>query len=216
MTPAPEETLWTLLTEAKHDAMIASRPYGKRESLAVIKAFLGEFAKQIRKDKKKGAILPEAEQVYAIYPRREGGSAALAAISACIQKDGFELVFSKTKEYAEAVKGWPRLYRYSQGKNGEPARDLVPMATTWFNQQRYKDDASNWVRIGGKPAPAPYVAPVHITDEELSRRGSQARAEWASSPEPAKDTLQHAIWLAAQSFTATPNEVETEDRLRRA
>lgn len=106
-----------------------------------------------RKAKQKTGIDERAKAIFNLYPRREGGTAALLSITKAIDEDGFELVLAKTTEYANAVARWPRLYRYSQSKPGEPARDLVPMATTWFNQRRYNDDAQNWVRVGGAPAP---------------------------------------------------------------
>lgn len=106
-----------------------------------------------RKAKQKTGIDERAKAIFNLYPRREGGSAALLSITKAIAEDGFEVVLAKTTEYANAVARWPRLYRYSQTKPGEPSRDLVPMCTTWFNQRRYNDDSSNWVRVGGAPAP---------------------------------------------------------------
>lgn len=114
----------------------------------------GEWEAQ-QKARKRAAIDDRAQAIFNLYPRREGGSAALKSISRAIAEDGFELVLGKTTEYAGAVARWPRSYRYSQTKPGEPSRDLVPMATTFFNQNRYRDDSANWVRVGGSPAPTP-------------------------------------------------------------
>ena len=78
--------------------------------------------------------------IYALYPRKEGRAAALKAIEKAIKTDGYAVVMEATEAYAKAVSMWP---------DGD--RRFIPHPATWFNQQRYLDDRTAWVR----KAPAP-------------------------------------------------------------
>lgn len=78
---------------------------------------------------------PEAEAVYAEYPRKEARAAALPVIAAAIATHGYEHVLQATRRYAEAVARWP-----------EEQRRYVPHPATWFRQERYNDDPALWER----------------------------------------------------------------------
>lgn len=118
----------------------------------IINAVHAEDLKTRIKDRKKAQADERADNIFNLYPRREGGLAARISITRAIEKFGYEHVLERTAEYAKAVAGWPRLYRYAQGE-GRDGKDLCPMATTWFNQERFQDDPRNWHRTGGRPAP---------------------------------------------------------------
>lgn len=118
------------------------------EVIAVLDGQLGE------PKKKKADFDDRAQNIFNLYPNRQGGTAALKAITESIAEDGFEMVLGRTTEYANAVARWPRFYRYSQNPDNK-GRDLVPMASTWFNQRRYRDDPQTWARVGNSPPPKP-------------------------------------------------------------
>lgn len=100
--------------------------------------------------REKKAVKSEiADEIYEAYPRKEGRGAAIQAIVKQLKAHDAEMMLAKTKEYAAAVAQWGRLYRYNQTTN----QDMVPHPSTWFNQERFLDDPTNWQRKGGKPAP---------------------------------------------------------------
>ncbi len=78
-----------------------------------------------------------AEAIYGLYPRKQGRSAALKAITQELKSSGLtELEMqAKVREFAAAVKAWP-----------DGQHQYVPMPATWFNQGRWADDPSTWVR----------------------------------------------------------------------
>lgn len=137
------------------------------------------------KERKRASIHENADAIFNIYPRREGGLSARAAISKAIEKHGFEFILDRTTEYANAVAKWPRMYRYAQAPGSE-GKDLCPMASTWFNQERYNDDPSNWHRNGGREAPKqPKIQPEpEGWREEFAERGFEgAKHPWNSLSE---------------------------------
>jgi hypothetical protein len=107
--------------------------------------------------------LPKAEQVaeaiYALYPRKVGRKPAIAAIMKAMKSTGLlEMdMQNRVRAYAAAVATWP-----------EQDKTFIPNPATWFNQQRFMDDAATWLRTnpvnpspgfgpqkngGGRPAP---------------------------------------------------------------
>ena len=98
------------------------------------------------RERKRGAILPEAEQVYNAYPRRSGGESALTSISKAINLDGLEAVLDGTLEFSAAVARWPYGRRVSQS-----GQSLIPMPKTFFDNRRYAlDDRKTWWEGTGK------------------------------------------------------------------
>ncbi len=71
------------------------------------------------------------EEIYCAFPRKVGKPNALKAIRVALSKTGFDELLQKTKDYANA-------------RNGDVA--FCPHPATWFNQERYNDDPSTWVR----------------------------------------------------------------------
>lgn len=92
-----------------------------------------------RKEKKKAPIDERAQQVFNAYPRRQGGDAALIAITKAIAQDGFEAVISGTTEYSSAVARWSHARRISQSGSS-----LIPLPKTWFGNRCYLDDPKHW------------------------------------------------------------------------
>ena len=71
----------------------------------------------------------KAEEIYKIYPKKVGKPDAISAIKKAINKDGFKHVFEKTELYVNAYNGESR---------------YIPHPSTFFNQERYNDDPSEW------------------------------------------------------------------------
>lgn len=86
---------------------------------------------RLRDDKTVNAV-----RVYEAYPKKAGKPKALQSIQKAIGEFGFDFVMQKTVAYAEA-----RKFEDPQ---------FTPMPATWFNQQRFNDDASTWKN--SKPA----------------------------------------------------------------
>lgn len=91
------------------------------------------------KERKRAGIDPRAADVLNVYPRREGGDAALVSISKAIAQDGLETVLERTTEYASAVARWPIGRKRSQSGSS-----LIPLPTTFYNSRRYMDDSAAW------------------------------------------------------------------------
>lgn len=187
-----EEKLFDML--AKQSALL-SRPLRKTEWLTITKGFLATLGKE----RKKSQIDDRAESILRLFPRREGGDAALVAISKAIWHDGFELVHERTSEYASAVARWSQGRRKSQSGSS-----LIPLPKTWFGNRRYTDDPKAWWDgTGGKPKaelpapPAPVAVPIDLVKAAQNDAASLERM--LASPEPEKETLAHAMWLHARN-----------------
>lgn len=87
-----------------------------------------------------------AADIYAAYPRKVGKGAAIKAIEKAIKKlapgkdaithwNPAEALLEQTKEYAAAVATWPK-----------DERKYCPHPATWYNQERYCDDPTEWRR----------------------------------------------------------------------
>ena len=74
-------------------------------------------------------IEQQAEEIYKRYPKKVGKPNAIKAINKAINKDGFKHVFEKTELYAKEYNGESR---------------YIPHPSTFFNQERYNDDPSEW------------------------------------------------------------------------
>lgn len=73
-------------------------------------------------------LIPQAEQIYQVYPRKVGKPAALPKIISGIIKHGFDVVKERTVAYAERVR-----------MVGQPMA-LIPHPSTFFHQERFMDD----------------------------------------------------------------------------
>jgi hypothetical protein len=147
------ESLYLLLVSKRDAAKLAFQPWGMRESVTVIREFLAGYEVDVklacearRKERKKAAIDERARDILNVYPRREGGTAALQAITKAISQDGFEAVLERTTEYASAVARWA-----PNRKKAQSGSSLIPLPATWFGNRRYFDDSKAWWEgTGGK------------------------------------------------------------------
>lgn len=74
---------------------------------------------------------PEIEAVWAAYPRKVAKYDAVPKIRRAIEEIGFEALLGRVKLYAAS-------------RAGEDS-SFTPHPSTWFNQQRYKDDPATWI-----------------------------------------------------------------------
>lgn len=167
----------------------------------VVACLDAEIAKEPKKRAKKEVLIDErAKNIFNVYPNRQGGQAALKAITESIAEDGFDLVLEMTTKYATACA------RYNKED-----RKMIPHATTWYNNRRYKlDDPKTWYKGGGEPAeivkhtrhiPAPTGWLVWATNK---------RAEWAKENDGYEPPGDAAI--LEQNFFKLPASWQQECR----
>ncbi len=182
----------------------------KLTSLEIVGVACECHAKAI-KGRKKAEVLPDAEQVYALYPRKVGREDALTAISLALKKHELSYLLDKTNQFAEAVRSWPSSYRYFQDGG-----DRCPNPGTWYRQGRFADDPSTWRRHGAHTA-----APVNriIPKEPDGWREEfpdflHADKPWAQIDDASR---QHIILtMAAKAMTSVAKEVDSTQALREA
>lgn len=177
-----EEKLYDKLAATAQDFR---RPLKRAEWLAVAGAFL----KALSKERKRADIDPRAKDIFNIYPRREGGDAALLSITKSLQHDGFEVVLSRTAEYAQAVARWA-----ANRKRSQSGSSLIPLPTTFFNNRRYLDDPAQWwAGTGGREA-------VKKDNEEKLVEPENWRAQFSDSRPVQDNTPWDRIDLATQRY----------------
>jgi len=93
----------------------------------------------------------EPEVIYAAYPRKVGRAAAIAAIKKAMTKVPSAQLLASVNEYDDAVRTWPPTARYTAA-----GVDTVPHPATWFNQERWTDDRSEWVKNAAKHTPSQF------------------------------------------------------------
>ena len=123
------------------------------------------FFADAAKEKQRAAIHPDAEAIYAAYPRKVGKDEALRAISSAIARKGGESaeLLDACTAYGKAVATWPRAVRFKRGDSGD-FFDTVPHPATWFNSGRFDDDRTNWPTYG-----AMGVKPKETAQDEPAR-----------------------------------------------
>lgn len=140
------------LVALRAEAQAQGRRLTHEEILAVCSRLanqlVDEASRTAKKERARAQIDPQAHAILNVYPRREGGEAALVSITKAIAKDGFDAVLERTSEYAQAVARWPHNRRRSASGSS-----LIPLPTTFFNNRRYLDDSAQWWEgTGGKSA----------------------------------------------------------------
>lgn len=137
------------------ERFVGEFPKASQPALERLRAIIDEEGAKQLKERKRGEVVPDAEQVYALYPKKVGRDEALRAITHALKKNTLEYLLGKTNLFAEAVASWPVSYRYNQD-----GRDMCPNPATFYNQGRFADDPKEWKRFGArKAAPHQYVSP---------------------------------------------------------
>jgi hypothetical protein len=75
----------------------------------------------------------EAEAIWQAYPRKAGKKPGLKAIARCLKETPFQELIRATHKFCAL---W----------EGESDKTFCPHAATWFNQERFKEDPSEWTR----------------------------------------------------------------------
>ena len=75
----------------------------------------------------------QAMSIYMAYPRKVARKAALRAIKKALLDEPFGDLLDAVEEYAEARKGQDSQF--------------TPHPSTWFNQERWADDRSDWLSL---------------------------------------------------------------------
>jgi len=124
------------------------------------------FFADISKERARAETHPDAEAIYASYPRKVGKIDALRAISRAILSKGGDssAIADATAAYGRAVETWPDAVRFKRGPDGVKF-DVVPNPATWFNRGSYDDDRAQWTVYGPRAVNARETAP----DEEPAR-----------------------------------------------
>lgn len=117
----------------------------------------GGATKQQPEKAAKKAVSAQALEVYGAYPLKVSRGAALPKIELAIKEVGFDALLEATKAYAAATSTWPK-----------DEQRFIPHPSTWYHQQKYRDDRREWTRKS--------VVPV-ITIQGGSRFGSFGQRE---------------------------------------
>ncbi len=164
------------------------------------------------KERKRGAVLPEAEQVYALFPKKVGREDALKAITGALKKHPLDYLLGKTSQFAEAVNSWPSSYRYFQDGG-----DRCPHPATWFNAGRYADDPKEWRRHGARvAAPNQHVSPPEPQDWRRAFPDFVDKEKPWHMLQPAQQSYIIANMATAQHFSEPVEAEEQSQRLREA
>ena len=182
----------------------------KLTSLEVVECACECHAKAI-KGRKRAEVLPDAEQVYALFPKKVGREDALRAISNALKKHDLPYLLDKTNQFKECVESWPSSYRYFQDGG-----DRCPHPASWFNAGRYADDPREWRRHGAKSqGPAPKITPPEPQGwREEFPDFLHAELPWSQIDDASR---QHIILtMTAKAMTSTAKEVDATQALRHA
>ncbi len=179
-------------------------------SMEVVELACECHAKAI-KGRKKAEVLPDAEQVYALYPKKVGKEDALRAISLALKKHDLPYLLDKTNQFRECVESWPSAYRYFQDGG-----DRCPHPASWFNAGRYADDPREWKRHGARNAPVNRIAPPEPPDWQAAFPDFVDRDKPWHMLQPAQQAYIMANLGTAQSFTVLSKEVDSTQALREA
>lgn len=112
--------------------------------------------KEKEKEKEPEGVQGEdfSERIYQAYPLKVGKPAALKAIRKALTKETPEALLKATVAFCAA-------------RNGN--LDFCPHPSTWFNQERWKDDSSTWARNEPAPNGHPNGTQPHKSAEEILR-----------------------------------------------
>jgi hypothetical protein len=95
------------------------------------------------------------EAIYQEYPHKVGKPAAMKAIEGALHRVKFKELLERTKAYAKSVR--------------ETGYEYIPYPQKWFNQERYNDDPSTWVRKNGSGQVVHPVTKMKLLQDEIDR-----------------------------------------------
>jgi len=183
----------------------------KEEYLAVFEREIAVIVKESAKERKRAAIIPDAEQVYDLYPKKVGREDALRAISNALKKHDLAYLLGKTNQFKECVESWPSSYRYFQDGG-----DRCPHPASWFNAGRYADDPREWKRHGARSAPQNKISPPEPINWRESFPEFVDRDKPWNLLQPAQQAYIVANMETAAHFSEPIRQDEHETRLRHA
>ena len=163
------------------------------------------------KERKRGSIVADAAQVYALYPKKVGQEDALRAISAALKKNDLTYLLGKTNQFRECVESWPTSYRYFQDGG-----DRCPHPASWFNAGRYADDPREWKRYGARSAPQNKIAAPEPKDWQAEFPDFTDRDKPWHLLQPAQQAYIIANMATAAHFSEPIEQDNHETRLRHA
>lgn len=76
----------------------------------------------------------QAEKLYELYPRKASKGSALTAIRRAMRQASYEVLVDAVAEYARACRA------------GKKKAEYIPYPATWFNNECWKDDRTDWWR----------------------------------------------------------------------
>ena len=163
------------------------------------------------RERKRGAILPEAEQVYELFPKKVGREDALRAITNALKKHDLAYLLDKTNQFRECVESWPSSYRYFQDGG-----DRCPHPASFYNAGRYADDPREWKRHGARTsAPNARISPSEPQGWQDAFPDFVDRDKPWHMLQPAQQAYIIST-LNGKQFTAIPEQVANEQALRHA
>ena len=191
------------LSQKVRERFVAEFPKASQPALDRLCAIIEEEYAKCTKERKRSGIDERASAILNVYPRREGGEAALLSISKAIQKDGFDCVLERTAEYGQAVARWAPNRRKAQS-----GASLIPLPTTWFNQRRYMDDSSAWWEgTGGKQKTSPEAS---IAPPDGWLQWLETELSLLTDAHPAHSQLLYAF--NSRAFSGMPASWQTKCR----
>lgn len=192
--------------------MTLSQQLGRKVTQPEFVALADQEFGRATKERKKAAVLPEAEQIYALFPKKVGREDALKAISGALKKHPLDYLLGKTSQFAEAVNSWPSSYRYFQDGG-----DRCPHPASWFNAGRYADDPKEWRRNGARvPAPNQHISPPEPQNWREAFPDFVDRDKPWPMLQPAQQAYIIANIATAQHFSEPVEAEEYNQRLRQA
>lgn len=126
-----------------------------------------------------------AEAIYALYPRKQGKTKAIAAIVKVLRAGTHtELELQAiVKAYAEATSKW-----------SEQDRTFIPHPATWFNRGSYMDDPATWTRQPSQAEKKGRGAGGPVESAPLFAMGSTTALDAPEGWEKAMDALYGPDW----------------------
>lgn len=158
--------------------------------------------------------LPDIERIRNAYPRKVQKASAIKAIDKALLRIGAKDDPSKI----EWLLGIVKLYASTpKGKSGQ----LCPYPATWFNEERYEDDQSEWQidpHEKSKPKPDPAQKQYEVTKalgekflKEVEQANANIEKQWKQQQDVIRtipgSRLSTVLEEARKKMVSRPKEV---------